>query len=63
MQFITQILALMWRIIESNKQCVVNICTNDGLVTVSVIIGRSTKRFTDKDGAVILQQLEHYLTV
>jgi hypothetical protein len=61
MEFITAIKPIIWKIIDKKKKYAVNVSSLDNELTVSILSGRKTKRFTNKDSAIVLSQLEKYL--
>lgn len=52
---------VLWQIIDKKKKCAVNVSTIDDKLTVSILFGRRTKRFTHTDSNILLAELQQFL--
>lgn len=60
MDLITKLLPTLWRILDKNNKCAINVAVLDGKLTVSILFGKRKKVFSHPNGDVLLSQLNQY---
>ncbi len=60
MELITKIMAVLWAIIEKNKDCKVNVATIDNKLTVNILRGKRRNTIADTDGNIVLLKLQQF---
>jgi hypothetical protein len=60
MDLITKIMAVLWAIIEKNKDWKVNVATIDNKLTVNILRGKRRNTISDTDGNIVLLKLQQF---
>ncbi len=61
MELINKIMVVLWNILDTKKDCSINVATIDEKLTVNILRGRRRKTFSHHDGNIVLMELKQYL--
>jgi len=57
MDYITKIVPILWEIVESNKDCAINVTNKETEIIVSIWSGKRWKRFKNHDTNTLMSEL------
>jgi hypothetical protein len=58
MEYVTEVMPYLWRLIENNKKCSVNVTTKENEIIVSIWSGKRWKRFKNKTTDALIANLQ-----
>jgi hypothetical protein len=61
MEIYNIIMPVLWKILDSTKDCAINIATVEKKITINILLGKKRKTFAHEDEKIVLRHLEDFL--